>query len=140
MSKRVFTIANVLLTLVFAYFAWLQHEDDNAEVYVNASVADVWEWIAFYGLVSISFAIAIFNIRPRLLYLGVIAFCLFELVVTGPGLYQNLFGAEEFKLMKNSMSPETPRVELSREFFGALIAMVAIGFLWFQSRRLNKLA
>jgi hypothetical protein len=36
------------------------------------------------------------------------------------------------------MSAEDPRVELSREFFGALIALAAVFFQLWQSRRPKK--
>ncbi|MEM7010141.1 MAG: transmembrane 220 family protein [Verrucomicrobiota bacterium] len=134
MSKRAFLIINIVLTLIFALFAWVQREDDNPDVYVNPSTLDVIVWISFYALVSLGFALAAFSIRSKLFYVGVLGFGLVLLVMTGPGLFENLFGSEDFEMMKDSMNPEKPRVELTREFFGALIAMGAIVFLWLQPR------
>lgn len=134
MSKRAFLIINIILTLIFALFAWVQREDDNPDVYVNPSTWDVIVWITFYAVVALGFALASFCVRPRLLYICTLVFGFVLLVMTGPGLIDNLFGEENFEMMKNSMNPEKPRVELTREFFGALIAMGAVVFLWLQPR------
>jgi hypothetical protein len=57
------------------------------------------------------------------------------MVRTGPGLYENFFGEKEFTMTQASMSAKDPRVELSREFFGAVIALGGVGFLAWQNRR-----
>ena len=134
MSKRAFLVINIILTLIFVLFAWVQREDDNPDVYVNPSTFDVVVWVTFYAAIALGFALACFSIRPRLFYILTLIFGLVLLVMTGPGLIDNLFGDKQFEMMKNSMNPENPRVELTREFFGALIAMGAIIFLWLQPR------
>lgn len=138
MSKRVFTIINLLLVLLFGLFAWLQMNDIDPRIYENASSFDAWSWVVFYGLIAVSFGLAVANIRPWPLYLLMIGFCVYEMIDTGPGLYQNLFGDKDFTMMGESMNARDPRVELSREFFGAVIALVAIGFLWLQRRLLRR--
>ena len=69
-----------------------------------------------------------------LLLVGAIA-CLAKMGQTGWGLWINIFGQEEFTMMQVSMSSADPRVELSREFFGAVIALAGIAALWWQGRR-----
>ena len=54
---------------------------------------------------------------------------------TVPGLWENLFGERPFTMTQTSMSSSDPRVELTREFFGALIALGALAFLWWEQRR-----
>ncbi len=132
---RVLTIAaNVAGLLLFAFFAWLQREDDNPDVYVNASLADVWVWVAFYAFVALLFGLALLRKYPWPLYALALALCIFQFIVTGPGLIANLTGGH-FDLTKSGMSPNHAEVELSREFFGAVIALAAIGKLWWQRHR-----
>ena len=57
---------------------------------------------------------------------------------TGPGLYENLFGKESFSMTQTSMTAEDPRVELSREFFGALIALAGVVWVGLQHRWISR--
>jgi len=59
-----------------------------------------------------------------------VAACLVELALTGPGLWENLFGERDFTMTQASMNAEDPRVELTREFFGAVIALAGVAVLW----------
>lgn len=131
MRGKLLFVGNIVGFVVFAFFAWLQREDDNPEIYSNPSLVDVWAWIAFYGVISLLFLLAMARRFPWPLYLVAVAFCLFELGTTGPGLIENLRGGE-FTMTKKAMNPEHGEVERSREFFGALIALTATGFLWWQ--------
>jgi hypothetical protein len=38
------------------------------------------------------------------------------------------------------MSGDDPRVELTREFFGALIALSGVGVLWWELRKYSRAA
>jgi hypothetical protein len=60
------------------------------------------------------------------------------MAVTGPGLYENVFGGKDFTMTQASMSAEDPRVELTREFFGAVIALLGVGILLRRERRRAK--
>ena len=55
--------------------------------------------------------------------------------LTAPGLIENLFGENTFNMTQVSMSAEDPRVELSREFFGAFLALIGVAGLFLQQRR-----
>ena len=98
----------------------------------------VGDWFLFYLLIAVLFIIGIFKKLPNWLFIIAAIFCLVEMVRTGPGLYENLFGEEEFNMTQVSMSAEDPRVELSREFFGAVIALVGVGALYFAQKRRLK--
>ncbi len=128
---------NLLGFVVFAYFAWLQREDDNPAIYANPSLVDVWAWIVFYGLIALLFLLGVFRRFPWPLFAVAVAFCVFELAATGPGLIQNLTGGE-FTMTKKSMNPGHAEVEQSREFFGAVIALLGSGFLWWQRSLVSK--
>ena len=64
--------------------------------------------------------------------------CVIEMIMTGPGLIENLFGEDDFTMTQVSMSAEDPRVELTREFFGALIAFGAVLYLLLIQRKNEK--
>lgn len=120
--------------IIFALFAWLQHEDDNPEIYFNPSMVDVWSWIVFYGLVSVSFLLACFNKFPKWLYLVTAAMAIYFMAFSVQGLMDNL-NSGAFDMTKDAMNPKQPHVEITREFFGALIALFAIGYLYWCSRK-----
>ena len=138
MNRKIFNILNALGLLSFAIFAWLQHEDNNPEIYSNPSFMDVGIWIAFYGLVALLFGLAMRQLFPKPLYLLFAFVCAYHLSVTTPGLITNL-ASGSFTMTNHSMSPVNPQVELTREFFGALIALVAVGFLWWQRGKAKKI-
>ena len=128
-------IVNAIGVLLFVLFAWFQRNDIDPEIYYHASEIDSVLWFLFYLLIAGMFMMTIFRKVPIwLLALGVIA-CLVEMGLSGPGLWENVFGEAEFNMTQGGMSAGDPRVELSREFFGALIALVAVLFLWWQRKR-----
>ncbi|MGY8640719.1 MAG: transmembrane 220 family protein [Verrucomicrobiales bacterium] len=128
-------IVNAIGVFLFVLFAWFQRNDIDPEIYYHASEIDSVLWFLFYLLIAGMFMMAIFRKVPIwLLALGVIA-CLVEMGLSGPGLWENVFGEAEFNMTQGGMSAGDPRVELSREFFGALIALVAVLFLWWQRKR-----
>lgn len=134
-ARPLLLAANCILALLFAWFAWLQRNDIDPSIYYEPSVIDAALWFAFYLLIAVLLVVVSFRPVPRwLLLLGALA-CLFEMGLTGPGLYENLFGGKDFTMMQRSMSAEDPRVELSREFFGAFFALLGISFVWWQSSR-----
>jgi hypothetical protein len=120
---------------LFATFAWLQRNDIDPAVYDKPSSLDAALWLAFYSLIAVLFVTAIFRRIPKWLLILSMLFCLVEMVITGPGLFENLFGEQDFSMAQVSMSAEDPRVELSREFFGAVIALAAVVFLFVQQRK-----
>ena len=134
MSRIIFTTTNFVGLLLFSVFAWLQHDDDNPAIYANVNLMDVWLWIAFYGLVALLFGLAIWRWFPWPLYFIAAFFCAYELSTTLPGLVANM-ASGHFTMTKVSMSPIHSEVELTREFFGALIALGGVYFLWWQRRK-----
>lgn len=128
-------VLNLALAALFACFAWLQRNDVDPAVHHRPSALDSALWLAFYLLVAVLFVAVCFRPLPRWLLVVAAAACLVEMVRTGPGLYDNLVGGEAFAMTRASMSAEDPRVELSREFFGAAIALAGVGALAWQNRR-----
>lgn len=124
------TVVHIVLALLFGLFAWYQRNDIDPEIYYKPSGLDATLWFVFYALIAVLFVVALFRAIPRWLLAVAIVACVAEMVTTGPGLYQNVFGKEDFTMTQVSMSAEDPRVELSREFFGALIALAGVALLF----------
>ncbi len=126
---------NLLAAGLFACFAWYQHNDIDPAIYDRPSALDAGLWLLFYAGIALAFLLVIWRPVPRwLLILGLVA-CLIEMGRSGPGLYENIFGDREFTITQTSMSAEDPRVELTREFGGALMALIGVGLIALQSRR-----
>ena len=137
-TSPLFTIVHIVLAILFAFFAWLQRNDIDETIYHNASSLDAALWSAFYLLITVLLIFAIFRTIPRwILILSIIA-CVVETFMTGPGLIENIVGEKEFTMTQVSMSAEDPRVELSREFFGAVIALAGVLFLWFRNGKRQR--
>lgn len=133
--KAPLAILNLLLAALFGMFAWMQRNDIDPAIYDHPSVIDAALWFAFYLLIAVLFVVICFRTVPRwILVLAALA-CLVEMVRTGPGLYENVFGEKEFTMTQMSMSAEDPRVELSREFFGAVIALAGVAVIAWENRR-----
>ncbi len=140
--KSKFLAINTLLATLFAIFAWFQRNDIDPTIYsqpsFNNATVDSALWLIFYLIIAIGFVVVSFRKLPTWYFLVAIAACFFEMITTGPGLWSNLFSEESFNMAQTSMSAEDPRVELTREFFGALLALLAVCFQLWQSCRMKK--
>jgi hypothetical protein len=126
---------HLALAAMFATFAWLQRNDLDPAIYDRPSVVDAALWLGFYLLIAVMFVVSLFRrLPPWLLALAIVA-CVVEMATTAPGLWNNLFGDREFTMTQASMSAADPRVELTREFFGALIALAGVVVLLRRERR-----
>lgn len=134
-TSPLLTIVNIAAAILFAIFAYLQTNDIDPEIYYRSSSLDATLWFLFYALIAILFVVAIFRGIPRWLLIVAILACLVEMGTTFPGLLENLTGDAAFTMTGASMSAEDPRVELSREFFGAVIALAGVLGLFFQQKR-----
>jgi hypothetical protein len=139
-TSPILTAINIVLALLFGGFAWLQRNDIDPVIYNNPSSLDATLWFLFYSLIAVLFIVAIFKGIPGWLLIVAMILCLVEMIVTGPGLVENLFGEKDFTMTQVSMSSEDPRVELSREFFGAVIALAGVVVLFWQEKRKTKTA
>ena len=130
-------IINILGVITFLIFAWLQLDDDNPEIYTEPSMLDVWSWVIFYGMIALAYLAACFRKYPKWLYVASIIFAIYFIAVSAPGLIDNLTSGS-FEMTKGAMNPENPQVETTREFLGALIALLATLFLFWQSCKCVK--
>lgn len=131
-------ILNYALAALFFLFAFFQKNDVDPGIYHNPSSLDAALWLLFYAIIGIAFILLNFRPLPLWFFPLAILACLIEMALSGPGLWDNLFGQKTFTITQTSMSAADPRVELTREFFGALIALIAVLFQLSQNkRRLN---
>ena len=135
-------IANYLLATLFAFFAWVQRNDIDPSIYsdpfMDNPALDSALWLIFYLIIAVGFVVVSFRKLPKRYFAIAIVACFFEMAMSGPGLWENIFGEKPATMAQNSMSAADPRVELSREFFGALIALAAVFFQLWQSRQLKN--
>lgn len=131
-------VVNTVGFVLFALFAWVQRNDIDPEIYYHPSSLDAAMWLLFYLLIAVLFLVVLVKPFPRWLLVVAGLACLIELGRTAPGLWENLFGERDFTMIQKSMSGDDPRVELSREFFGALLALGAVGLLWWERARFWK--
>ncbi|MEM9281314.1 MAG: transmembrane 220 family protein [Verrucomicrobiota bacterium] len=128
-------VTHYLSAALFLVFAWFQRNDIDPVIYHKPSSLDATAWFVFYLLIAVLFVVAVYRSLPSWILIAAVLACLAEMAVTGPGLFENLFGQEDFSMTQVSMSAEDPRVELSREFFGAVIALAGVGYLIFTERQ-----
>ena len=131
-------IVNILGFLLFGVFAFFQYNDIDPAIYYKPSGLDATLWLLFYALIAVLFVVLLFRPVPRWLLIIAAVACIVEMARTAPGLWNNLFGDGSFTMTQASMSAEDPRVELTREFFGALIALAGVAVLWWESIRFSK--
>ena len=132
--RPVTVVVHALLAAMFFLFAWLQQNDLDPAIYDKPSALDAALWLAFYAVIGALFVVSLFRRIPVWLLLLAAVACIAEMAATGPGLYENVFGGKDFTMTQASMSSEDPRVELTREFFGALIALAGVAVLWRRER------
>ena len=131
-------ILNVLGFLLFALFAWVQYNDIDPEIYDHPSSLDAAGWLLFYGFVAVLFLLLLFKAFPRWLLLIALVAGFIQIGRTLPGTWENFFGDRPFTMTQNSMSAADPRVELTREFFGGLIALAGIVVLWWERKKFAR--
>lgn len=131
-------ILNYLLAALFFFFAYVQYNDVDPGIYHNPSSLDAALWLAFYAIIGIAFIVLNFRRLPGWFFPVAAIACLIEMFVSGPGLWENITGDKPFTMTGASMSGTDPRVELTREFFGALIALAAVGFQFWQNKRIKS--
>lgn len=117
-------VINVVLTLLFALFAYFQVNDPDAI-----------SWVFLYGYVAIMAGIAVFG-RYNLAFLipGVIIFTLYFLYLT-PSIIDWLVSNDS--LVGVEMTDEKPYIEKTREAFGLFMALSALVFILLQSGKLK---
>ena len=141
LMKFLFFPINLILAGLFFVFAWFQRNDIDPEIYSNPSFGnptfDSALWFLFYAVIGLVFLLLIKKRVPVWYFILAVIACLTEMYLSGPGLWENIFGEKSFTMTGKSMSGTDPRVELTREFFGAVIALAGVTFQWSQNKKLS---
>ncbi|MGB1888808.1 MAG: transmembrane 220 family protein, partial [Akkermansiaceae bacterium] len=118
--KFLFFPINLILAGLFFVFAWFQRNDIDPEIYSSPSFGnptlDSALWFLFYAVIGLVFLLLITKRIPVWYFIIAIIACLTEMYLSGPGLWENIFGEQSFTMTGESMSGTDPRVELTREF------------------------
>ncbi|MEM9820050.1 MAG: transmembrane 220 family protein [Bacteroidota bacterium] len=108
-------ITNVILSILFFLFAIVQYNDP-----------DPWFWIVLYGMVGMISAMAVFGQYRQILILLGIACCVLGMLFLLPDFIDWLQNGAPS--ITESMKAEAPHIELTREFLGFVVALLAL--LW----------
>lgn len=119
-------VIDFLLLGLFIYFAEVQINDP-----------DPYIWVAFYGLVALLPALALFNKFSQPLIIVTLVLCIGGLIMTGPGVYE-ILNQQDGASIFQEMTPEKMYIEIAREFLGLLITLVCLSFYYYRARRAQK--
>ena len=141
LMKFLFFPINLILAGLFFVFALFQRNDIDPEIYSNPSFGnptfDSALWFLFYAVIGLVFLLLIKKRVPVWYFILAVIACLTEMYLSGPGLWENIFGEKSFTMTGESMSGTDQRVELTREFFVAVIALAGVTFQWSQNKKLS---
>ena len=130
---------NYALAALFFVFAWFQRNDIDPKIYSSPSfnnpTLDSLLWFLFYAIVGIAFIVINFKKLPLWYFALAALACVAEMSTTAPGVWENFFGDQPATMAQESMSAADPRVELIREFFGAVITLTAVIFQFWQTKK-----
>jgi len=114
-------VTNIILTLVFALFAFFQLND-----------IDPWAWVIMYGVVAVVSAAAIFRKYNKYVLLAGMAACV---IWTGMLLPEFINWVQMgMPNIAGQMKAEAPHVEYTREFLGLILAF-GVFFFHYRNRR-----
>ena len=107
----------IIIIIVYFFFALLQINDP-----------DWYYWIPIYLYVCILYGIAMYGIRRRyLIYIGILVYLIGIIMYIPDIINWDRLG---FPSIVGSMEAETPYIELTREFFGLVLCLLAVFFLF----------
>ncbi|MFK7970059.1 MAG: transmembrane 220 family protein [Bacteroidia bacterium] len=106
-----------VLVALFGLFAWFQFNDPDPLI-----------WVSFYGMLALLAGLKLAERLKNVYRWFAMGVCTVLLVQTFPGLW-DYFTNQEGYTITEVMSNDKPWIELSREFGGALIGLLAILFL-----------
>ncbi|MEQ6121841.1 transmembrane 220 family protein [Reichenbachiella sp. MALMAid0571] len=114
-------IINIFFAILFLLFVGVQYNDPDPLL-----------WMFIYGVAAALFILAVMNIRPKKVILGVIVVGALYSLTYIPGVYDWFTIGQPGEIVA-SMKVDKMYVEESREFFGLWIALGALIFLYKKS-------
>lgn len=116
---------NIIIAVVFVVFAIVQWNDP-----------DPWLWMFLYVYVAVSIMLFEFTDKSSYWLLAGIIFCVLLSVYYVPDIV--LWIKDGMPSIATSMKAESKYIELVREFFGTILALVTFSFYYFIERRQSK--
>lgn len=119
-------IVNIILAILFVLFAFFQLNDPDPIL-----------WVSIYLLVAVAAGLlAAGKFYPTfILFLGGV--CLYFCASSIPGVIEYITN-EDGNTLAQGMSYEYPYIEETREFGGALIALLALVYMYVSGRKIQK--
>jgi hypothetical protein len=118
-------IVNIILSILFIVFAAVQLNDP-----------DPFLWVGLYLFIALICGLAAFNKYPKWGIIGGLVICLIGMGMLLPDFIDWLSNGAES--ITQSMKAEKPHIELTREFLGLFICVVALGFQFKQASKATK--
>jgi hypothetical protein len=118
-------IFNGILAVIMIVFAILQWNDPDALI-----------WIAVYGYVALMAGQGCFGVSIRPAILAGIAGLILGIMFYIPDVIRWI--GNGMPSISGQMKAESPFIELVREFFGLLIALLVMGYLYFYDRSVRR--
>ncbi|MEO0775178.1 MAG: transmembrane 220 family protein [Bacteroidota bacterium] len=117
MNTRIIKWSNLAIAVIFALFAYVQLNDP-----------DPWRWVALYGAVAILYGLAAWGQYLQIAVYFLFAVSIASLLSLLPSFVAWIRdGADS---IVGTMKAEAPHIELTREFLGLSLVIVALFFLW----------
>jgi hypothetical protein len=118
-------IVHLIIAFLFVLFAYWQLNDPD------------WpQWVAMYGFVSVTAIYAAFGHPPKWFsWVGIVVAGIWLATLLPDFINWLRMGSPT---ITGQMQAESPHVELTREFFGLVICLVALGFYAWRKPRFQK--
>lgn len=117
-------IINILLAIMFLFFALLQINDPDPVV-----------WILIYGVMVLVCGMAVYqNYSRRLMLIQAVVYVVYAITLWPSMMVW--FRSEDLSLVFDDLAKmQFPYIEESREFLGLIICLAVLGLYWIKSAR-----
>ncbi len=117
-------ILNFVLAVMFLLFAFVQINDPDPVL-----------WILIYGGMAVLCVMAIFEVYPKKVIIGILVLFIGYSLVYIPGTLEWLRNDNKEMLFDDLAKMQFPYIEETREFMGLLICIIVLFFHLYRARR-----
>lgn len=108
-----------------------------AAAFVQFNDPDPLVWVTIYGIAAAVPVASLLGKSNKYLTMGALGVTLVGLLITLPGFYEYL--SQHFgDTILSEMSAERMYIEETREFLGALIALLLVSYYWLRGRKAGR--
>ncbi len=119
-------IFSIVIAVLFALFAFFQLNDP-----------DPFVWVSIYLLVAATAGLLASGRFYPVLVLILIGICIDRCMLAWPGVTDYIFNQDGMTIVEG-MSYDKPYIEETREFGGALLALLALIYVYVQGKKLSN--